>query len=424
MGTNKQVLTIARRYLGEGGARFRKFCGLPSGAAWCNAYVDYVAYQGEVSKLYFDRKKETYCPHSIKWCEKNLAQIPLYLAMPMDIIYFDWEKNGVPNHIGLVVSKKTTDTIRTIEGNTDGGRVAEKTRAGKYVQAVFRPHYKGSFTIGTVKVDGSCGYSTIANLQKALGGCAVDGILGKATVKRLQQYLAISQDGSWGSNTSRHLQKMLKANDCYHGEIDGKFGPASVKALQKYINKKNKTEPVKETPAEPVKEPTKATPSKASKLIAEMDKLAWKYGTPKKNYSYKKGRPRNACKDAMKKYGYDTKPEMSDCGNFVNTVVRKSGVDRHFTSLHAVKTPFPKHEDKFKIVISGRVPKVKELKAGDIIRYKKKGGHDQHAMFYYGHNRVCDAGHYNRFGNIRKNDFRYKRSNVKKSTIQVLRVKG
>ena len=427
MRTNKEVLTIARRYLGEGGAKFRKFCGLPSGAAWCNAYVDYVADQGEVSKLYFDRKKETYCPHSIKWCEKNLAQIPLYLAMPMDIIYFDWEKNGVPNHIGLVVSKKTTDTIRTIEGNTDGGRVAEKTRNGKYVQGVFRPHYKGSFTIGTVKVDGSCGYSTIANLQKALGGCAVDGILGKATVKRLQEYLAITQDGQWGRATSKALQKMLKANDCYHGEIDGEFGSASVKALQTYINKKNKTKPVKETPVEaPPKEPTKATPkpSNAQKIIKEIEKLAWKKGTPKKYWSYKKGRPRDAMKKALRKHGYDTKAEMSDCGNNVNVVVRDSGVDKHFTSLHAVKTPFPKHEDKFKIVISGRVPKVKEMKPADIIRYKKKGGKDQHAMFYLGHNLIADAGHYNRFFNIRKNDFRYKRHNVKKSTIQVLRVKG
>ena len=434
MRTNKQVLTIARRYLGEGGARFRKFCGLPSGAAWCNAYVDYVAYQGEVSKLYFDRKKETYCPHSIKWCEKNLAQIPLYLAMPMDIIYFDWEKNGVPNHIGLVVSKKTTDTIRTIEGNTDGVRVAEKTRAGKYVQAVFRPHYKGSFTIGTVKVDGSCGYSTIANLQKALGGCAVDGILGKATVKRLQQYLAITQDGQWGRGTSKALQKMLKNNDCYHGAIDGEFGPASVKALQKWINAKNKSEPIKaeEPKAEPIKvtEPAKPVEDKApkktaaDKIVEQIRIMAWPKGTPKKNWSYKKGRPRNAMKALLKHYGYDTKPEMSDCGNNVNAIVRKSGVDKHFTSLHAVKDPFPKKEDKFKIIISGRVPKVKEMEPADIIRYKKKGGKDQHAMFYLGHNLIADAGHYNRFFNIRKNDFRDKRRNVKKSTIQVLRAKG
>jgi len=419
MKTNKEVLAIARKYIGRNGAIFRKFCGLPAGAAWCNAYVDYVAHEGGVSKLYFNGKKETYCPHSIEWCRKNLAEIPLYLAMSCDIIYFDWEKNGVPNHIGLVVHKNSTDAIKTIEGNTSGGKVDEKMRNGDYVQAVFRPHYKpAAINLGQIKVDGVFGYTSIANFQRALGGLTIDGVLGKSTVKRLQHYLAITEDGAWGRKTSRAVQKMTGA------KVDGDFGPASVKSLQRWINKKNKAEPIKvEEPETPVED--KAPKKKAAqKLIAEMDKLAWKYGTPRKNWSYKKGRPRNACKEAMKKYGYDTRPEMSDCGNFVNTVVRKSGVDRHFTSLHAVKTPFQKHEDKFKIVISGRVPKVKELKAGDIIRYKKKGGHDQHAMFYYGHNRVCDAGHYNRFGNIRKNDFRYKRKNVRKDTIQVLRAKG
>ena len=118
MKSNKEVLKIAQRHLGENGARFRKFAGLPNGASWCNAFVDYIAAQGDVEKLYFNGKKETYCPHSIKWCKKHLAQIPIYLALPMDIIYFDWERNGKPNHIGLVVHKKSTTEIRTIEGNT------------------------------------------------------------------------------------------------------------------------------------------------------------------------------------------------------------------------------------------------------------------------------------------------------------------
>ena len=102
MKTNNELLKIAQKHKGQGGARFRKFVGLPSGAAWCNAFVDYVANEGGVGKLYFNGKKETYCPHSIKWCKANLAEIPLYLAMPMDIIYFDWDRNGNPNHIGFV----------------------------------------------------------------------------------------------------------------------------------------------------------------------------------------------------------------------------------------------------------------------------------------------------------------------------------
>ena len=87
MTTNKQLIKIALNHLGEGGAKFRKFAGLPSGAAWCNAFVDYVAYQGDVEHLFFNGAKETDCPHSIKWCEKNLAQIPPYLA--------DYHRHGV-----------------------------------------------------------------------------------------------------------------------------------------------------------------------------------------------------------------------------------------------------------------------------------------------------------------------------------------
>ena len=124
----------------------------------------------------------------------------------------------------------------------------------------------------------------------------------------------------------------------------------------------------------------------------------------------------------MKKYGYDTKAKMSDCGNFVNSVVRESKVDTKFTSLHAVKTPFPTKEDKFDIVWSGKPIPSGFLKAGDAIRYKKTND-SQHAMFYYGDGKVCDAGHYDRFGNIRADEKRHARSNVKTSTIQVLRVK-
>ena len=162
--------------------------------------------------------------------------------------------------------------------------------------------------------------------------------------------------------------------------------------------------------------------TKVSALLTEMKELSWAYGTPKSKYDYKTGAPTEACKVAMKKQGYGTKAKMSDCGNYVNTLVRESGVDPKFTSLHAVKKPFPKKESAFDIVHDGEKIPSGFLKPADIMRFKKDDG-SQHAMFYYGNGRVCDAGHYNRFGNIRADEKRYARSNVKKSTIQVLRVK-
>ena len=411
--TNNELLKIAQKHLGQGGARFRKFAGLPSGAAWCNAFVDYVANEGGVSSLYFNGKKETYCPHSIKWCKANLAELPLYLAMPMDIIYFDWDRNGNPNHIGFVRGHKNTDSIYTIEGNTSGGIVAQKTRNGKYVQGIYRPH----FTVKGLKkeklaVDGDFGFKSIYNLQCALG-CGTDGVLGKVTVKALQKKAGASADGAWGRNTSKAVQKMTGA------KVDGEFGKNSVIALQKWINKVNYPSATKK----PSTEKPKPSATKADKLIAKAKELAWAYGTPEKKYKYKTGSPKAVCKKALKKYGWaDSKAEMSDCGDNVSAIVRESGIDKSFKALHGTKTPFPKTEKAFNIVHTGAIPKG-FLKAGDIIRYKKKNGH-QHAMIYYGNGKVCEASHHTFFLVIRKDTKRYADgSKVKKDTIQVLRVK-
>ena len=235
---NREQLKLAQSFLGKGGAVFRKYCGLPSGSAWCNAFVTYIFWKAGNASLYCNGTKQTYCPNSIKWCYNNLAMIPIYLAMPSDVIYFDWDKNGVPNHIGFVRERKNCDEIYTIEGNTDGGRVANKTRTVKYIQAVFRPHYVASFKLGTIEVDGLCGYNTIANLQKALKTIgtykgAIDGILGQGTVKAIQNMVGVKADGLWGDGTSKAFQKFLGVAQ------DSKFGEDSVKAMQKWVNKIN-----------------------------------------------------------------------------------------------------------------------------------------------------------------------------------------
>ena len=415
MKTNKEVIQLALKHKGQGGSKFRKFAGLPSGAAWCNAFVDYVAQEGGVSALYFDSKKETYCPHSIKWCQSNLAQIPLYLAMPGDIIYFDWEKNGVPNHIGLVKAHKSTSAIYTVEGNTNGGVVAEKTRNGKYVQAVFRPHFAPKTVhLGNLDIDGSFGYKSIANLQRALGGLTIDGVLGKETVKRLQHYLAIKEDGSWGTKTSKAVQKLVGVKQ------DGEFGPASVKALQKWINKKNST-PTDEP--EPVPTPVPVPQTNADKIVAKAREFAYTYGTSSKKYKYKGGKPLSTYKSALKKYmGKTARISQSDCGYFVSTCVRAAGVSKKFLALRGRKESFPAVPSTMKIVHKGKKIPSGLLKPGDIIRYKKKGG-GQHTLMFYGNGKIAEAGRKHWFPAVKKDTKKYNKSNVKKSTIQVLRAR-
>ena len=233
--------------LGNGGAAARKYVGIGAGEPWCCAEVAYAEYRCDSAKLFCNGRKVYYCPTAIDWCYANLADIPIYLALPGDYIFFDWEPNGLPNHIGFVKHRISDLEIETIEGNTSGGIVAEKKRPlyvkGKQqIQAVFRPNYpvpKSEYdTSKKLEVDGMCGFNTIACLQKVLG-VKVDAILGKETVKALQKKAGTKADGSWGVKTTKAVQKMLGI------EQDGYCYVKTVKALQKWINKQLFSTPIK-----------------------------------------------------------------------------------------------------------------------------------------------------------------------------------
>jgi hypothetical protein len=317
--SNTELLKIAQSHLGQGGARFRRFCGLPSGAAWCNAYVDYVANEGGDSSLYFNGAKYTYCPDSMAWCRKNLAQIPLYIALPMDIIYFDWDANNVPNHIGFVRERYTASEIYTIEGNTSNGIVAEKTRPAKYVCGIFRPEFapKSFDPNKPLVVDSYFGYNSISVMQVWLKRCgcysgAIDAIMGRGTIKGLQKKLGVTQDASWGVNTSKALQKLIGA------KVDGWFGEESVKKFQTYLNKQVFTKT-------PVKAPAKTPEKTKAQLINETAlKFAWKAGTPESVYKYPSGKPTPDFIKAWKKY-FPGKKYNCGCHQYVNLVIKACG---------------------------------------------------------------------------------------------------
>ena len=254
--SNTEQLKIAQKYLGQGGARFRKYCGLPSGAAWCDAFVTYVFNEAGNASLFCNGKKQTYCPTTIKLLAKDLAQVPMYLAMPSDVIFFDWEKNGTPNHIGFVRSKVSTSSINTTEGNTSN-KVMNKTRPAKYVQAIYRPHFKPATmpTKGQLDPDGDFQYKSILMLQVVLG-VDQDCILGKGTLMELQRKAGLSGkavDGAWGPTTSRAIQSKLLG---FKGkDVDGVWGPGSTVALQKWINSQYNPATTTPTPA-PTPKPT------------------------------------------------------------------------------------------------------------------------------------------------------------------------
>jgi len=377
MGKNNiELLKIAEKHLGQGGSIFRRYCG--SSGAWCCAFVTYMFHEGNDSPLFYGGKKVVYCPTAIQWCRANLAQIPIYLALPMDIIFFDWEPNGTPNHIGFVRERKSDTAIYTIEGNTSKvnkegkvvatGVVAERTRPAKYVQGVFRPHFKPTAFTASKKlvVDGYFGYNSIAVMQRWLG-IKPTAILDKTTVKALQRKLGLAQDGSWGVKTSKALQKLVGTT------VDGAWGVNSTKALQTYLNKKVfRTSPV-------------AKKTKAQIINEYALKYAWPKGTPESKYKEKGGSPDPDFKTAWRKY-FPKKGIDTGCHSFVMLVLKASGYPT---------MPVNKGWSKILKYLRENFKEIKvdytqeQLKAGDIRVHKNsKGGHhiwiivEQNGKFY------------------------------------------
>ena len=282
MTTSKQVYDIAKAHLGHHGSHARAYCGM-TGGPYCCAFVTMCMQKSGGAKLFYGGKKCTYCPNAINWCKANLAQVPPYLAMRMDFIFFDWQPNGTPDHIGFVLDKISTDKIRTLEGNTSGGIVAVKTRGG-YIQGIFRPHYVPDRKLSKeiLKVDGDFGYQSIYMLKIALN-LKPTGILDKGTVKKLQSVCGAVPDGAWGPKTSRLVQSKLCG---FKGKaVDGDFGPASVKALQKYINNKCFPNTGVKSPPTATKTTTQKTPAKATPTRKKMSKI----GHAMKDYDHKAG---------------------------------------------------------------------------------------------------------------------------------------
>lgn len=399
MKPRTEVLRIAESYLGDGGAVFRKFAGLPAGASYCNAYVDYVAKEGGVSSLYFNGKKETYCPHSIEWCKKNLAQVPLYWGLPVDIIYFDWEPNGRPNHIGLVREKKSSTVTYTVEGNTDkknkDGKivahnvVANRTRNGSYVQGVFHVQYvPAGVKKKELELDGEFGPQTIYNLQLALGMKA-NGVFTKETAKALQRKVGATPDAVIGPGTARKLQKFLGCKQ------DGEIGPSTTRVLQKWINKVNypstQKKPAEAKPAAPAAKPAANTKKAYSgtyptlntnpKILNGMAfRQCWPYGTKQNKYTYKKGKPLKAYTQGIDKAypkhkSWPNKKQRvgACCDVFVGECLGNVGIPVP-KDLKNQLVKMPKMTKQLKAT---KYYKVSQFKAGMIVQRgrKDKSGH-------------------------------------------------
>lgn len=170
-------------------------------------------------------------------------------------------------------------------------------------------------------------------------------------------------------------------------------------------------------PAQPVPK----TGTGGEKILAKAKEFAWPYGTAESKYKYPNGSAKTVYKVALKnKMGKTAKISQTDCGYFVSTCVRSSGVAPKFLALPgSYKNSYPSVPSTMTIVHKGTMGSF-ALKPGDVIRYKKNSG--QHTVIYLGGGLIAHASRKNAFPRISKSA-PWNNSNVKKSTIQVIRAK-
>lgn len=175
-------------YFGASGV---PFCAM--GATWCfHAAGDSQAIPGG----HF-----AYVPAGIQAARDELRLVPIHQALPADLVCFDWDDDGVADHVGIVEANAGS-YLQTIEFNTspgwdgsqsNGGGVYRRTRAFDSVCAMIRPYLADHDSNVDSHAPG-LGYRDITDLQTAVGA-EPDNVCGPDTRLRL---FAVAAASSWG----------------------------------------------------------------------------------------------------------------------------------------------------------------------------------------------------------------------------------
>lgn len=117
-----------------------------NGVAYCAMFASWVLAQAGVECA---GMPGAYCPSIHHKQTLTAAHLK-----PGDLVLFDWEDDGTDDHIGIVASNDVAaKTIRTIEGNTSGGKVLERTRSYSTICGGIRPAYDGQESTAATAID-------------------------------------------------------------------------------------------------------------------------------------------------------------------------------------------------------------------------------------------------------------------------------
>lgn len=268
--TADSVLAIARGEIGydrftdpKAGTKYGRWYAEQTGSSYygengvpyCAMFVSWVFAQAGAKCVGIP---SAYCPYIVRDGKNAGKAVSKTQAKAGDVVLFDWGGDGVSDHVGIVEANHGS-YLQTIEGNTNNGKVARRTRAFSTVCLVIRPDY-GVASNGSSLDLGDLGYwgeKFTSEMQRQLG-TTVDGVVsgqsyynrkylcnagsgwdfqrgpdnGSQMIKALQLFLinkgySVGSDGAdgWlGYNSVKGLQGYLKGVGLYSDSIDGCMG--------------------------------------------------------------------------------------------------------------------------------------------------------------------------------------------------------
>lgn len=152
----KTVQEIANGYLGytetgNNDTQFGKWYGL-NNQPWCAMAASKIFYEaGRILEVAPKSKPKGFasCDEWLKYLSKNNQLVPVGQAQKDDLIFYQFDEDAMPDHVGIVKGHNTTLKFMYVyEGNTSSGKKGSqsngdgfylKKRDYKTIMAVARP---------------------------------------------------------------------------------------------------------------------------------------------------------------------------------------------------------------------------------------------------------------------------------------------
>lgn len=247
----KDVMAIAHKEVGysrwtdpQNGTKYGRWYGskygsyfAANGVPFCAMFVSWCMDQAGAKAAGIPG---AYCPTMLATARAAGKVVNKYQAKYGDIVYFDWNLDGIADHVGFVY-RNDGSYLTTLEGNTDNGVVAYKTRSFGTIMGVVRPDYASS-TVST---------PTASKPATSKPTTSTPVASGSSIVKQGQKYLqdagfsvgSAGIDGEYGPDTRKasikHVQYQMTMCD-QKLDIDGINGPLTKAAFNRlgyvYLN--------------------------------------------------------------------------------------------------------------------------------------------------------------------------------------------